>query len=375
MFTFFVEHVYKHRKVYSLMLACMIVQQKIKAQVKAGYHLFTIGLGSPKDTTALKDGTDSLFHVSGNNYTFIGINNPRAYTPFWLVDGVDSVGNLMTVGRTLDSLNNRYTKSQSDSRYPAMTDTASNRFLMTRYAAASSIATVVPKTTTITINGITQDLSANRTFSVGTLVAGDTAGRWLPITYVPTASQITSALTYTPYNGTTNVLGFLTAASITGKLNNTLNSGNIFVGNGSNIATGVAMSGDATISNSGVLTLGNTGVSAGQYGRLTINTKGLVTAGKRQETYSGTSDASGLYTVTFSTAYSVAPNIQAQLIGGTDLTFFRVVSVSTTGFQVYAFTRSSISSLPIIGVLTSALLGSAGTALSGANIDVLITEK
>lgn len=41
-----------------------------------------------------------------------------------------------------------------------------------------------------------------------------------------------------------------------GGLSNTLSSGNIFVGNASNIATGVAMSGDATISNTGALTIG-----------------------------------------------------------------------------------------------------------------------
>lgn len=40
-----------------------------------------------------------------------------------------------------------------------------------------------------------------------------------------------------------------------GNLSNTLPSGDIFVGNASNIATGVAMSGAATISNTGVVTL------------------------------------------------------------------------------------------------------------------------
>lgn len=39
------------------------------------------------------------------------------------------------------------------------------------------------------------------------------------------------------------------------KLGTSLTSGNIFVGNGSNVATGVAMSGDGTISNTGVLTI------------------------------------------------------------------------------------------------------------------------
>lgn len=90
---------------------------------------------------------------------------------------------------------------------------------------------------------------------------------------------------------------------------------------------------------------------------------------------SGVTNSSGNYSYTFPIAYSVAPNIQAQLIGGTDLTFFRITSVTTTGFNIYAFSRSSITSLPIVGTLTGALLGSAGTPLNGATIDVLITEK
>lgn len=44
---------------------------------------------------------------------------------------------------------------------------------------------------------------------------------------------------------------------LAGKLTNVLTSGNIFVGNGSNVATGVAMSGDVTISNAGVTAIGS----------------------------------------------------------------------------------------------------------------------
>jgi hypothetical protein len=62
-----------------------------------------------------------------------------------------------------------------------------------------------------------------------------------------------------------NQIGFFThdatnntfiSLAANGGLSNTLSSGDIFVGNASNVATGVAMSGDATISNTGVLTVG-----------------------------------------------------------------------------------------------------------------------
>lgn len=66
-------------------------------------------------------------------------------------------------------------------------------------------------------------------------------------------------------------------------LNNSLTSGNVYVGNGSGVATGVALSGDATLSNTGALTLVNTGVSANSYGSstqvgtFTVDSKGRLT--------------------------------------------------------------------------------------------------
>lgn len=96
---------------------------------------------------------------------------------------------------------------------------------------------------------------------------------------------------------------------------------------------------------------------------------------KRIETYSGITNASGIYTVVFSTPYTVAPNIQANLIGGSALSGIIITSISTTGFTITAYTRSTVSSLPIVGTLTAALIGTATTALVGGNIDVLITSK
>ena len=55
------------------------------------------------------------------------------------------------------------------------------------------------------------------------------------------------------YNASTDA--FVSVAA-NGGLSNTLPSGDIFVGNASNVATAVAMSGDATLSNAGVLTVG-----------------------------------------------------------------------------------------------------------------------
>src|SRR6185436_783077 len=50
--------------------------------------------------------------------------------------------------------------------------------------------------------------------------------------------------------------GTFVANPAAGGLSNTLLNGRIFVGNASNVATGVAMSGDTTISNAGVVAIG-----------------------------------------------------------------------------------------------------------------------
>lgn len=110
------------------------------------------------------------------------------------------------------------------------------------------------------------------------------------------------------------------------------------------------------------ISLTNTGSGAATYnnstGALNIPTP------KRQETYSGTTDSSGNYTVTFGTAYSVAPNIQANIIGGTNTEFIKITSVSTTGFTVNVSNRTDVVGLlPIF------------SNVSGASVDCLITEK
>jgi hypothetical protein len=85
-------------------------------------------------------------------------------------------------------------------------------------------------------------------------------------------------------NGTTN--GFLAAADWTifnNKLGTSLSNGRVWIGDGSNVAQPTAITGDATLSNTGVLTLANTGVAAGAYGNattvpvVTVDAKGRIT--------------------------------------------------------------------------------------------------
>jgi hypothetical protein len=63
----------------------------------------------------------------------------------------------------------------------------------------------------------------------------------------------------------------------------TLTSANVYVGNASNVATPVSISGDATLSNTGALTLSNVG-TAGTYKSVTTDSKGRVIAGTNPTT-------------------------------------------------------------------------------------------
>lgn len=75
---------------------------------------------------------------------------------------------------------------------------------------------------------------------------------WVVIYYA------TAQIGFFTYDAATDAFVSLAA---NGGLSNTLPSGDLFVGNASNVATAVAMSGDATLSNAGVLTIGAGAIS------------------------------------------------------------------------------------------------------------------
>jgi hypothetical protein len=80
---------------------------------------------------------------------------------------------------------------------------------------------------------------------------------------------------------TTAVNGYLTSAdwnTFNSKQASALASGNLWVGNASNLTTAVSMSGDATMSNTGAVTLKSTG-TAGTYSKVTTDAQGRVTLG------------------------------------------------------------------------------------------------
>lgn len=90
---------------------------------------------------------------------------------------------------------------------------------------------------------------------------------------------------------------------------------------------------------------------------------------KRQETYLGTSDGSGNYTVTYSTAYPTTPDVQPQIQNATVTQSVRITSTSTTGFTVQVTNRA------VTSVLGIDLISGTATAVSGASVSVLVTAR
>lgn len=76
-------------------------------------------------------------------------------------------------------------------------------------------------------------------------------------------------------NASTNAFVSLAA---NGGLSNTLSSGNLFVGSAGNVATGVAMSGDATMIASGALTIANLAVTAAKLAANAVTTAKILDA-------------------------------------------------------------------------------------------------
>lgn len=173
----------------------------------------------------------------------------------------------------------------------------------------------------------------------------------VPTPVIPAAVTLTTtgtsgAATFNPTTGALNIPNYAPGTgTVTG------------------VTAGTGLAG-GTITTSGTISLPNTG-TPGTYGAVTTDAQGRVTSGKRVETYTVTTNASGVASVTFGTAFGAAPNIQLQATNFTsDNQFARVTAISTTGFSVIARLRTDVA-----GLLPTF------SNINAATIDVLITEK
>jgi len=137
---------------------------------------------------------------------------------------------------------------------------------------------------------------ASYTAGTGITLTGSSFSLTVPVTIALGGTNSTTALTNNKVmissggaiieSGTTTTeLSYVdTTSSIQTQLNSkqttTLADANILVGNGSNIATAVTLSGDASLSDTGVLTLDTVNSNVGSFtnANITVNAKGLITA-------------------------------------------------------------------------------------------------
>ncbi|MCX6145951.1 MAG: hypothetical protein NTW25_01685 [Candidatus Kapabacteria bacterium] len=143
--------------------------------------------------------------------------------------------------------------------------------------------------TAVAVSG---DVTLSNLGAISLTVTGVSSGTYGSVSQIPILAVDTK--------GRVTYAGSTTFAS----LSPTLNSTNIYVGNASNVATGVALTGDATLNNSGSFSLVNTGVSSGTFGSITqipiiaVDSKGRLT-------YAGsTTYSTGSATITLEQAYN-----------------------------------------------------------------------
>ena len=193
-------------------------------------------------------------NVNDNSNTLIKLIQPGGYLIVTLLDNTTTAGswdvhfqapsNVTWGTATLD-----YAGSITSATWDG------NVIPITKGGTGSAIQNFVDLVTTQTIGGL-------KTFSTAPALNSLTASQLLALDSSKSIQTLNIA-TYPSLTEVAFVKGVTSSiqTQLGGKLTSTLTSANIFVGNGSNVATGVALSGDATISNTGSLTIANNAVT------------------------------------------------------------------------------------------------------------------
>lgn len=155
-------------------------------------------------------------------------------------------------------------------------------------------------------------------------------------------------------------------SQFTGKLGTSLTSAYLFVGNGSNIATGVAMSGDATISNAGAVT-----VADDSHNHTSTTVSSAVTSSTTTNLLGGANFSMPYQSNTNVTSFhALAVN---KVLARYDATFFVGAPDAIGGIS---FTNANTGSTLVLrdasgnfsaGTITAALTGNASTATSATS--------
>jgi hypothetical protein len=158
-------------------------------------------------------------------------------------------------------------------------------------------------------------------------------------------------------------------ATLSGSLSNVLLSAFIFVGSAGNIATGVALSGDATITNAGVLTVANLAITNAKIANATINLATKVT-GVLPEANGGTNQSTY---ATGDTLYASAANTLSKItIGTAGQTYTPVGGIPTwvTNGNAQSTPADPATTVSLVGVMMG-LAGSVTPTKSGTVLIVI----
>ena len=90
---------------------------------------------------------------------------------------------------------------------------------------------------------------------------------------------------------------------------------------------------------------------------------------RRMETFSGVTNGSGNYTITYSTPYPTVPHVAPQLTAGTASQVARITASSVNGFTVSVTNRASVTLLAVEVLLAST------TSVVGAAVSVAVLAR
>ena len=189
------------------------------------------------------------------------------------------------------AVNKAYVDAQRDTRLAKSGGTLTGDLtldedLLIKGSGNTNYVTVKAHATTANYNFVLPQTAGTAGYVLRTDGSGNLS--WIdPNTAVGSATITDDSIVDADINSSANIaqskISGLTTA-LAGKVSTTLASGNILVGSAGGAATAVAVSGDATLSNTGALALSTTGVTGGTYTSVTVDTKGRVTGGSNPAT-------------------------------------------------------------------------------------------
>lgn len=230
-----------------------------------------------------------------------------------------------------------------------------NQFSITNTAVtAASYGTTAAKTVSLTVN------------AQGQLTAASEQDIAIAATQIADGSVSNTEFQY--LDGVTSSI----QTQLDGKISTTLNSANIIVGNGSNIAAAVSMSGDVSISNTGATTV----VSASDTvaGKIELATQAEVIAGTDTARAVTPATLAGNYNINNTAGTTFDPTLYAQAFSGdltidiADMILYRIYSFRASANLTITFSNGTIEGFTSAGTSTTQQLF-AGEIFSFRKVD------